>query len=395
MIGVNMQTSFLTPPFGFSLFYLRGVAPPSITTLDIWRGAVPFIILQLIGLVIVCYWPALSNYIPNRSYLTSELSPPPTNPRLERCLLEYTFNIYDKDGSKIKVAINDAKKINLDLLPLNKKEMLNDHFTKSLTAFDLVRNAQEKKKILDAYSKDYYDLHTFSRKNQAKILDHNKKISEIEKDLKQSKDEKKLAKLNAKIKELNIEIVKLQKSIPMEFETKNKKYKELYNDYRKALNAYYAVVDNGYINFKQIKKDLQDFEKLKNLQDNLKQSSNDIRVNALEKGSKSLNEIMEKLDKVSGTNEIKDIMYGVISDIQKGGVDREAINQKLSEITTLYNKELNWRDKASKNLLPQLEKYDDAVRDTIGIRQQDKLPNKQALYIAKCNSNHEDISLHF
>ena len=55
----------------------------------------------------------------------------------------------------------------------------------------------------------------------------------------------------------------------MEFETKNKKYKELYNDYRKALNAYYAVVDNGYINFKQIKKDLQDFEKLKNLQENL------------------------------------------------------------------------------------------------------------------------------
>lgn len=54
--------------------------------------------------------------------------------------------------------------------------MLNDHFTKSLTAFDLVRNAQEKKKILDAYSKDYYDLHTFSRKNQAKILDHNKKL---------------------------------------------------------------------------------------------------------------------------------------------------------------------------------------------------------------------------
>ncbi len=395
MIGVNMQTSFLTPPFGFSLFYLRGVAPPSITTLDIWRGAVPFIILQLIGLVIVCYWPALSNYIPNRSYLTSELSPPPTNPRLERCLLEYTFNIYDKDGSKIKVAINDAKKINLDLLPLNKKEMLNDHFTKSLTAFDLVRNAQEKKKILDAYSKDYYDLHTFSRKNQAKILDHNKKISEIEKDLKQSRDEKKLAKLNAKIKELNIEIVKLQKSIPMEFETKNKKYKELYNDYRKALNAYYAIMVRSKYCSTQIKKDLQDFEKLKNLQENLKQSSNDIRTNALEKGSKSLNEIMEKLDKVSGTNEIKDIMYGVISNIQKGGVDREAINQKLSEITSLYNKELNWRDKASKNLLPQLEKYDDAVRDTIGIRQQDKLPNKQALYIAKCDSNHEDISLHF
>ena len=395
MIGVNMQTSFLTPPFGFSLFYLRGVAPPSITTLNIWRGAVPFIILQLIGLIIVCYWPVLTNYIPNRSYLTSELSPPPTNPRLERCLLEYTFNIYDKDGSKIKVAINDAKKINLDLLPQSKKDILNDHFTKSLTAFDLVINAQEKKKILDSYSKDYYDVHAAARKGQTKILDHNKKISEIEKDLKQSKDEKKLAKLNTKVKELNIEIAKLQKAIPKEFDEKNKKYKELYNDYRKALNAYYAAVDNGYINFKQIKKDLIDFEKLKTQQDILKQSASDIKSNSVEKGSKSLTEVMEKLDKVSGTNEIKDIMYSVISDIQKGNIDRVSTSQKLDEILILYKQEINWREKSTKILLPQFKKYDEAVKDTIGIRQQDKLPKKQALYVAKCESNHEDISLHF
>jgi TRAP-type C4-dicarboxylate transport system permease large subunit len=395
MIGVNMQTSFLTPPFGFSLFYLRGVAPPSITTLNIWRGAVPFIILQLIGLIIVCYWPVLTNYIPNRSYLTSELSPPPTNPRLERCLLEYTFNIYDKDGSKIKVAINDAKKINLDLLPQSKKDILNDHFTKSLTAFDLVINAQEKKKILDSYSKDYYDVHAAARKGQTKILDHNKKISEIEKDLKQSKDEKKLAKLNTKVKELNIEIAKLQKAIPKEFDEKNKKYKELYNDYRKALNAYYAAVDNGYINFKQIKKDLIDFEKLKTQQDILKQSASDIKSNSVEKGSKSLTEVMEKLDKVSGTNEIKDIMYSVISDIQKGNIDRVSTSQKLDEILILYKQEINWREKSTKILLPQFKKYDEAVKDTIGIRQQDKLPKKQALYVAKCDSNHEDISLHF
>jgi hypothetical protein len=395
MIGVNMQTSFLTPPFGFSLFYLRGVAPPSITTLNIWRGAVPFIILQLIGLIIVCYWPVLTNYIPNRSYLTSELSPPPTNPRLERCLLEYTFNIYDKDGSKIKVAINDAKKINLDLLPQSKKDILNDHFTKSLTAFDLVINAQEKKKILDSYSKDYYDVHAAARKGQTKILDHNKKISEIEKDLKQSKDEKKLAKLNTKVKELNIEIAKLQKAIPKEFDEKNKKYKELYNDYRKALNAYYAAVDNGYINFKQIKKDLIDFEKLKTQQDILKQSASDIKSNSVEKGSKSLTEVMEKLDKVSGTNEIKDIMYSVISDIQKSNIDRVSTSQKLDEILILYKQEINWREKSTKILLPQFKKYDEAVKDTIGIRQQDKLPKKQALYVAKCDSNHEDISLHF
>ncbi|MBI3635923.1 MAG: TRAP transporter large permease subunit, partial [Candidatus Rokubacteria bacterium] len=57
VIGVNLQTSFLTPPFGFALFYLRGVAPPEIKTSEIYRGVVPFIILQLIGLTLVIAFP--------------------------------------------------------------------------------------------------------------------------------------------------------------------------------------------------------------------------------------------------------------------------------------------------------------------------------------------------
>jgi tripartite ATP-independent transporter DctM subunit len=59
LIGVNLQTSFLTPPFGFALFYLRGVAPPTITTPDIYRGVIPFVTLQLIGLTIVIMYPQL------------------------------------------------------------------------------------------------------------------------------------------------------------------------------------------------------------------------------------------------------------------------------------------------------------------------------------------------
>jgi len=64
MIAVNLQTSFLTPPFGFALFYLRGVAPPSVTTMDIYRGIVPFVIIQIIGLCIVAYWPGLATWLP-------------------------------------------------------------------------------------------------------------------------------------------------------------------------------------------------------------------------------------------------------------------------------------------------------------------------------------------
>lgn len=59
IIGANLQTSFLTPPFGFALFYLRGVAPPSIKTQDIYRGAIPFILLQLLVLLLIIIFPQL------------------------------------------------------------------------------------------------------------------------------------------------------------------------------------------------------------------------------------------------------------------------------------------------------------------------------------------------
>lgn len=63
MVAMNLQTSFLTPPFGFSLFYLRGVAPPAVRTIDIYKGVVPFIVIQLVGLVAIIVWPELVTWL--------------------------------------------------------------------------------------------------------------------------------------------------------------------------------------------------------------------------------------------------------------------------------------------------------------------------------------------
>jgi len=65
MIGVNLQTSFLTPPFGFSLFYLRGVAPQSVSTTHIYKGVVPFIVLQVLMLLVLAMWPGLATWLPH------------------------------------------------------------------------------------------------------------------------------------------------------------------------------------------------------------------------------------------------------------------------------------------------------------------------------------------
>ena len=68
MIAINLQTSFLTPPFGFALFYLRGVAPASVETSDMYRGVIPFIGLQLLLLLMLSIWPQLATWLPGLMY---------------------------------------------------------------------------------------------------------------------------------------------------------------------------------------------------------------------------------------------------------------------------------------------------------------------------------------
>jgi len=68
MIAINLQTSFLTPPFGFALFYLRGVAPSSVETADIYRGVMPFVAIQLLALILLAFYPALATWLPSIIY---------------------------------------------------------------------------------------------------------------------------------------------------------------------------------------------------------------------------------------------------------------------------------------------------------------------------------------
>jgi tripartite ATP-independent transporter DctM subunit len=69
LLAINLQTSFMTPPFGFSLFYLKAVTPPQIKTGHIYRGIIPFVLLQLLGLFIVAMWPAIATWLPGLVYI--------------------------------------------------------------------------------------------------------------------------------------------------------------------------------------------------------------------------------------------------------------------------------------------------------------------------------------
>lgn len=80
-IGMNLQTSYLTPPFGFALFYLRGVAPPSVTTGTIYRGVIPFVVLQVLGLAVIWMFPDLVTALPNAMFSNDAVAAPIAGPQ--------------------------------------------------------------------------------------------------------------------------------------------------------------------------------------------------------------------------------------------------------------------------------------------------------------------------
>ncbi len=153
MIGLNIQTSFLTPPFGFALFYLRGVADQVVKTVSIYKGVVPFIGLQLLALVITGFLPSLVNYLPNRTYLTSESAPPPMNPRIQPCLEEQVLTLYANQETSLVAAIDAMASVDASYMSSAANQVLQDSLGKARDTFVKVENIYQAKAELTAFSK--------------------------------------------------------------------------------------------------------------------------------------------------------------------------------------------------------------------------------------------------
>ncbi len=397
MIGVNLQTSFLTPPFGFALFYLKGVAPKFVTTLNIWKGVVPFIVLQLIGLGIVGFYPSLVNYLPARTYLTSDVAPPPMNPKLQYCLQEYKFDIYNKEEQKIRAAITGFQQLVPSNLPDDKLDIFEEHFDNALGTFALVKKLQKTEEEYNLFSKDYRDLHYSIRKKEKKIRKIDSRIKKLESEIR-NLDKDKIAiknKILLKIEDYNLEIDEIKKQIPENWLSKNKEFEILLKAKNTQTKRYKKNVDQAYDNLDQIFVFIEDHERLNELSSDINNLKKNI-VNEDYKNSISIiDSLFEKLGEISGTEELANRLDDLYSLIDNEEIEVNKISDASSEVLILFNKEVKWRKNAAKNLMPELEKYNLAIKDNIGLRLQSRLTKDQAKYVARCNSVHRDISLNF
>ncbi len=396
MIGVNMQTSFLTPPFGFALFYLRGVAPPTVLTTDIYKGVVAFIVLQLVALGIVGFYPPLVNYLPMRTSLTGETAPPPRNPRLQNCLEEYLFEQYDRDGETIRASIRTAQKLDTGYLPRKVRGQLTGGMEKAARTFDLVaqvrRTSAERKK----FGETYKPVHTVIRRVNAEERRIDREIREIRTTIRRmGRDTDAAAALRHEIEELTKQRARAEARRPEGGKKMRRRYLSLEKKETRARRNYRRNVDDAYTSVRKVREMLAKVAALEKAGAKLKGLPEILQTQTAKKAGSAIREAERAFRKVPGTYDLRSGLSRARSDSRRGKSGLKRAEKRLKDVIALFEREVAWRSRAAKELDPDLAAYEAAIRGTIGVRQLERLPTRLAKPVAACMSHHRDISLSF
>jgi len=400
MIGLNIQTSFLTPPFGFALFYLRGVAPPEVKTLQIYKGAAAFIGLQLIGLGIAGAFPNLVNYLPNKTHLISETAPPPSNPVLQECLETSLFADYDTNKDSILNGINRIKTVNLAYLPDGYQSALNASYANAGKSFALIEQVRETANQLDEYTPDYRPLHVQTRDIQKAIKRVLKQIEDLDQERQriefgETESKSGIAAILSKIELLETARIDLEKQIPDQWQKARARFETLASSEKKARQKYRRNADESYESVKSMLKMISEHDEFKSLQDKLPPMQEIIENETPKNAMAALKALGAEFDLLTNADPVKSRLSKARRALRGNNPDPEkAVDQLMIAIEKL-DSEIAWRSRADRELKPELEAYDLTIQQTIGMRLQERLTPEQAENVASCLAVHKDISLYF
>jgi TRAP-type mannitol/chloroaromatic compound transport system permease large subunit len=399
MIGLNIQTSFLTPPFGFALFYLRGVAPPQIKTTQIYKGAVAFIGLQLLGLTIAGFYPPLVNYLPNKTYLTSETAPPPSNPKLQQCLENSVFEDYDANRKAIMASINQIKSISLSYLPINYQHDLTKSFNKALKSFSLIEEVKGSRSELERFKIAYRPIHQDARAIERKLITLNKQIelaSELISDLTKSGIDYVLLDQQISLKKgLQQNFDQLKSNLPSQWSDSKQRFDQLFELANKASRNYRRNADESYEVIQIMQKMISENQSLKANLPNLKLLITAIESQPALQAIEQIKRYTDRLADFTNVSSVQTSLSKARRILKKDASDTEKSIDKVRLAIKEMSSEIEWRQQAEKRLMSDLAIYNEAIRMTVGMRLQEQLTPNQAGSIASCLAVHRDISLHF
>ena len=397
MIGLNIQTSFLTPPFGFALFYLRGVAPASVKTTSMYKGVIAFISLQLAALAIVGLYPPLVNYLPNRVSFLSETAPPPRNPKLQYCVEQYVGEQLAA-GNGVSAAISKAQAMDLSVLPQKVAKSLGKGFEDASGALEDLQLAFTSEEAVNDAAGSYRPLQVQVRGIEKKIRKLEGEADELKtliSRLRDASEEAQKAQLEAKREDILAEAAHLKESIPERWHDVHETFANLTTTEQKARTTYRRQADNAWEAPAEVLAILDGNAEFAALEADLRAMRAFIETTPEADAHEPVNALSKRFGGVEGAGDVKSALSKVRRALKGKTPDREKALKEYEKAVKAYEGQAAWREKADAALRPGLETYMMAIRDTLGLRMKERLDREQGLYMASCSAGHRDISLNF
>ncbi|KRO86335.1 MAG: hypothetical protein ABR99_05155 [Rhodobacter sp. BACL10 MAG-121220-bin24] len=399
MIGLNIQTSFLTPPFGFALFYLRGVAPAIVRTVDIYKGVVPFIGLQLMALVIVALMPSLVNYLPNRSSLLAESSPPPRNPRLQYCLDEYNHGFAKDFGADLRANLSPLASLEAKDLPKSVAKFMQEGvkgLDATYAALDAIFVAED---AINNSAGAYRPVLTQVRKVEKEIRllesENQRDAQAISRMSTAESNAARLAQLQGAIAGNEAKIAEFRLQIPSDWKSTFGAFHDILNTEEKARSDYRRLADNTYGAFEDMAKFLASSSEFTALDDRITALKSQIETDNLKTLSKEVKTLAADFGKLKSGGEVKSSLEKLQKAMAKSKPDLAAVSREYSVAMTAFDVGVAFFEGPAATITQVLAQVEPQLKVSVGARQQDKLTREQALSIAACSSHHRDVSLNF
>ena len=343
MIGLNIQTSFLTPPFGFALFYLRGIAPKAVKTINMYKGVVPFIGLQIFAMVIVANSPSLVNYLPNRVALLSENSPPPRNPQLAFCVDQYVSKQIASNGDAIIGGVEAARQIDLSFLPKKMAQSTVESFDNVALAIAQLRAAEEVSAQLTVASDVFRPLHKSVRSIERNIRQIDKEIKHLRDDIKSVGADQ--VYLERKIAMLQVEREDAILSIPVDWDEKLAEFRALQKEEKAAYQKYTRSAQAAYQPVAATNVVLEGNAEFMVLEADLLATKADVDSNEPADMVDPLSALGKRFGAVTGTDAIKSGISKARRALKSRTPDKVKAQAQLDKAIAAFQSQIDWRER--------------------------------------------------
>ena len=350
--------------------------------------------------MIAAVFPSLVNYLPNKIHLTSETAPPPTNPLLQECLESSLFADYDTNKITILGGIDRIKTVNTVYLPDNYRSALDESYAKAGKSFALIKRVRENANRLQEYIPGYRPLHVQVRVIQKQIKRVTGEIEALDEErqrltFSEVESISGIDTILADIKSLELVRADLEKQIPPNWQEARDRFHALVSNEKKSRQKYRFNADESYESVESMLTMINELESFKSLQHKLPPIREVIENDSPENAMIAIKALGAEFDQLTNASPVKSKLSKAHRALRGNSPNPEKAVEQLMIAIERLDAEIIWRDRATRELQPELKVYDQVIQQTIGMRLQQRLRPDQAEYIASCLAVHKDLTLFF